>query len=113
MTDDSNKIKYLERLEIIVKEEDFPLAEALIGQTLVYGWEEESLATCETKFIMHCEKDDHDINPILDILSKEIYSYLPNTKITRKCIEKSDWTNAWKEYFTPIFVGDFCIVPHG
>lgn len=105
------EIKYLERLEIIVNEADFSLAEALIGQALAYGWEEESLTTGETKLIMHCEKDDHDVDPLLDTLSAQVLSYLPEAKITRKTIEKSDWTNAWKEYFTPISVGDFLIVP--
>ena len=42
--------KYLERLEILVEEEDFALAEALVGQALSYGWEEESLATGQIKF---------------------------------------------------------------
>lgn len=111
MTNNNKEMKYLERLEIIVNENNFPLAEALIGQALVYGWEEESLATGETKLIMHCEKEHHNTDPILDRLAKEICDYLPDTKAMRSQIVQSDWTNAWKEYFTPIFVGDFCIVP--
>lgn len=47
--------KYLERLEILVEEEDFALAEALVGQALSYGWEEESLATGQIKLTLHCE----------------------------------------------------------
>ena len=35
----------LYRLDIVVSEEDFPLAEALVAQSAGAGWEEESLPT--------------------------------------------------------------------
>lgn len=98
--------KYLERLEIVVEEEDFPLAEALVGQALSYGWEEESLATGQIKLTLHCEDGE-----ILNTLASQIKDFLPETVCTRSKIEQADWTNAWKEYFTPIEVGDFVILP--
>ncbi len=101
-----NKDNILERLEIIVEEEDFALAEALVGQALSYGWEEESLPTGDIKLRLHCED-----GTILDNLVEELRSFLPNASCTRSQIEKADWTNAWKEYFTPIEVGDFVILP--
>ncbi len=100
------EIKYLERLEIIVTDEDFPLAEALVGQALVYGWEEESLPTGDIKLTAHSEEAVQ-----LDELKKEIEAYLPQAECTRSKIVQDDWTNAWKEYFTPIDVADFRIVP--
>jgi len=100
------EVQYLERLEIVVTEEDFPLAEALVGQALAYGWEEESLPTGHTRLIMHCENA-----AILDDLAGQIRGYLSQADIQRSRIEQSDWTNAWKDYFTPIPVGDFLIVP--
>lgn len=98
--------KYLERLEILVEEEDFPLAEALVGQALSYGWEEESLATGQIRLTLHCEDGE-----ILNALADQIYNFLPEAKCTRSKIVQADWTNAWKEYFTPIEVGDFVILP--
>lgn len=98
--------KYLERLEIIVEEEDFPLAEALAGQALSYGWEEESLASGQIKLTLHCEDGE-----ILNNLADQITDFLPEAKCTRSKIVQADWTNAWKEYFTPIEVGDFVILP--
>lgn len=98
--------KYLERLEIVVEEEDFPLAEALVGQALSYGWEEESLAAGQIKLTLHCEDGE-----ILNNLAKEVNNFLPEAKCTRSKIVQADWTNAWKEYFTPIEVGDFVILP--
>lgn len=98
--------KYLERLEIMVEEEDFPLAEALVGQALSYGWEEESLATGQIKLTLHCEDGE-----ILNTLASQIKDFLPEAKCTRSKIVQADWTNAWKEYFTPIEVGDFVILP--
>lgn len=98
--------KYLERLEILVEEEDFPLAEALVGQALSYGWEEESLATGQIKLTLHCEDGE-----ILNTLANQIKDFLPEAACTRSKIVQADWTNAWKEYFTPIEVGDFVILP--
>lgn len=98
--------KYLERLEIIVEEEDFPLAEALVGQTLSYGWEEESLASGQIKLTLHCEDGE-----ILNTLAEQIHNFLPGAACSRSKIVQADWTNAWKEYFTPIEVGDFVILP--
>ncbi len=106
METDLKETKYLERLEVVVTDDDFALAEALVGQALAYGWEEESLATGHTKLTMHCEEA-----PLLDALALEIKAYLADAHITRSRIEQSDWTNAWKEFFTPIHVGDFLIVP--
>ena len=103
---DLKEIKYLERLEVIVTDDDFALAEALVGQALTYGWEEESLTTGDTRLIMHCENAT-----ILDELALQIEGYLPLAQIQRLRIEQSDWTNAWKEYFTPIHVDDFLILP--
>lgn len=98
--------KFLERLEVVVEEEDFALAEALVGQALSYGWEEESLPTGQIKLTMHCEDGE-----ILDGLAEQIASFLPQALCTRSKIVQADWTNAWKEYFTPIEAGDFVILP--
>lgn len=98
--------KFLERLEVVVEEEDFALAEALVGQALSYGWEEESLPTGQIKLTMHCEDAE-----ILDGLAEQIASFLPQALCTRSKIVQADWTNAWKEYFTPIEAGDFVILP--
>lgn len=98
--------KYLERLEIIVEEEDFALAEALVGQALAYGWEEESLPTGQIKLTLHCED-----GALLDNLAQEVQNFLAEAECRRSKIVQADWTNAWKEYFTPIEVGDFVILP--
>lgn len=98
--------KYLERLEILVEEEDFALAEALVGQALSYGWEEESLPTGQIKLTLHCED-----GVLLDGLAAEIQNFLPEAECRRSKVVQADWTNAWKEYFTPIEVGDFVILP--
>lgn len=98
--------KYLERLEILVEEEDFALAEALVGQALSYGWEEESLPTGQIKLTLHCEDGG-----LLDSLAEEIRNFLSDAECRRSKIVQADWTNAWKEYFTPIEVGDFVILP--
>ena len=98
--------KYLERLEIIVEEEDFALAEALVGQARAYGWEEESLPTGQIKLTLHCED-----GALLDNLAQEVQNFLAEAECRRSKIVQADWTNAWKEYFTPIEVGDFVILP--
>lgn len=101
-----SEITYLERLEIIATEEDFALAEALIGQALAYGWEEESLPTGDTKLTMHSEDA-----ATLDDLAQEIKAYLPLIDCQRSRIEQHDWTTTWKKHFTPVLAEDFLIVP--
>ncbi len=98
--------KYLERLVIIVGDEDFALAQALVSQHLMYGWEEESLADGSTCITCHCEEAK-----VLDELVTEISSFIPYIEVRRSKIEQKDWTNAWKEYFTPIQAREFLIVP--
>ncbi len=80
--------KYLERLEIVVEEEDFALAEALVGQALSYGWEEESLATGQIKLTLHCEDGE-----LLNALAAQIRNFLPEAQCLRSKIVQADWTH--------------------
>ena len=56
----------LYRLDIMVNEEDFPLAQALVAEVAEMGWEEESLPTGDMLLRVTCEieaeRDKRDIH---------------------------------------------------
>lgn len=96
----------LHRLDIVVPEADFPLAEALVARHVSFGWEEESLPTGETRLRVHCEEDQ-----VLDALAGEVRGLLPEAVLSRVEVPAQDWMAAWRDFFTPVPVGDFLILP--
>ena len=96
----------LYRLDIVVSENDFPLAEALVGQHISFGWEEESLPTGESRLRVHCEDA-----AILDTLGSRVQELLPSATLSRETLEDKDWTDAWRDFFTPVQAGTFLILP--
>ncbi|MBO4316678.1 MAG: 50S ribosomal protein L11 methyltransferase [Mailhella sp.] len=96
----------LERLEIIVPEADIQAAEAVIAEYMPDGWQEESLSNGTTKYILHAE-DPAAIDAVLDAVRKA----LPGVNWSGSSILKQDWTESWKQYFTPVDAGKFVILP--
>lgn len=96
----------LHRLDIVVPEADFPLAEALVGRHISFGWEEESLPTGETRLRVHCEESE-----VLDALADELRTLVPEAVLSRADVPDQDWTAAWRDFFTPVTAGVFLILP--
>ncbi len=96
----------LERLEIIVPEADIPAAEAVIAANMPDGWQEESLSNGTTKYILHSE-DPAAMDAVLDA----VRAVLPGVNWSGSSIVKQDWTESWKQYFTPVDAGRFVILP--
>ncbi len=79
----------------------------LLALHISFGWEEESLPTGETCFRIHCENRE-----FIENLVKEIRVVLPFANIEIHEIPNEDWTQAWREFFTPIACGDnFLVLP--
>lgn len=96
----------LHRLDIVVTEDDFPLAEALVAQGISYGWEEESLPTGESRLRVHCEDKN-----VLDALTDNLRALLPTADIRAGLVPEQDWMEAWRDFFTPVRAGEFLILP--
>lgn len=96
----------LYRLDIVVPEADFPLAQALVARHVSFGWEEESLPTGESRLGVHCGE-----LAVLDALEADVRALLPAVGLNRAEVPDQDWTAAWRDFFTPVPVGDFLILP--
>ncbi len=96
----------LYRLNIVVTEEDFPLAEALVGQKAASGWEEESLPSGDTLLRVTSESEQE-----CEDVASSLAAVLPAATLTRETIPDRDWLAGWRSYFTPVEAGEFLILP--
>lgn len=96
----------LYRLNIVVTEEDFPLAEALVGQKAASGWEEESLPSGDTLLRVTSESEQE-----CEDVASTLAAVLPAATLTRETIPDRDWLAGWRSYFTPVEAGEFLILP--
>ncbi len=96
----------LYRLNIVVTEEDFPLAEALVGQKVASGWEEESLPSGDTLLRVTSESEQE-----CEDVASGLAAVLPAATLTRETIPDRDWLAGWRSYFTPVEAGEFLILP--
>ena len=95
------------RLEIIAEEEDFDRVSGVLALGAPFGWEEESLAGGETRFVIHCESGDH-----LRRLRDELLAAAPQALAKLEAVERQDWLAAWREFFTPVVCGSrFVVLP--
>ncbi len=100
-------MKTLYRCQIIVEEEAVEILWGLLALHISFGWEEESLPTGETLFRIHCENRE-----FIDTLTQAVQGAVPMASIEVSEVEHKDWTEAWREYFTPIACGKrFMVLP--
>ncbi len=100
-------MKNLLRCKIIVDEPHMEILWGILALHISFGWEEESLPTGETLITVHNENQEFITN-----LANDIKSYLPQAHINIDEIEQKDWTEAWREFFTPIACGKhFLVLP--
>ncbi len=97
----------LYRCHITVDEDAVEILWGLLALHVSFGWEEESLPTGETRFCIHCESKE-----FLDTLAQDVQAAQPMAVIEMSEIPQKDWTEAWREYFTPIACGSrFMVLP--
>ena len=95
------------RLDIVAREEEVDRISGLLALRAPFGWEEESLPTGETRFRVHCEKED-----FLHALRDGIARDTPEACCTLKALEAQDWLSAWRQFFTPVCCGSrFVVLP--
>ena len=76
----------LYRLDIMVTEEDFPLAQALVAESAEMGWEEESLPTGDMLLRVTCEAEAER-----EALAAELAAALPAAELSREFIPDQEW----------------------
>lgn len=95
----------LARLDMLAIEENADFVEALLAERVPFGWEEQSLATGETLFRIHCANAD-----FVRQLAAEIQNFVPDLELRFDSIPDQDWTLAWREFFTPVAAGNFMVI---
>lgn len=99
--------KYLWRLDMIAPEDSYDAVAAFLTFASPAGWEEISQEGGATLFRAHAENRE-----FLDKLAKEFVALVPGAKAEPEKAERLDWTEAWKEYFTPVECGSrFVVAP--
>ena len=95
------------RLEIVADEEDTDRVSGLLALGAPFGWEEESLAGGETRFVIHCESEAH-----LRRMRAELRAVAPEADAKLETVERQDWLAAWRQFFTPVPCGSrFVVLP--
>ncbi|MFI3272065.1 MAG: 50S ribosomal protein L11 methyltransferase [Pseudomonadota bacterium] len=95
------------RLDIILPEESLDLATGLLALKVPFGWEEESLPTGDICLRVHC-----DNVAFMETLHADIRASLPDAQFERSETEQQDWLAAWRDFFTPVIVGQhFMVLP--
>ena len=69
----------LYRLNIVVSEDDFPLAQALVGAGAKAGWEEESLPSGDMLLRVTSEDEGE-----CDALAGQMAAFVPEASLSRK-----------------------------
>ncbi len=100
-------MKKLIRCKIKVEESQVEILWGVLALYVSFGWEEESLPTGETLITIHNESQE-----FIDSLVSAVQEYIINAQIELDEIIEQDWTEAWREFFTPISCGKhFMVIP--
>lgn len=95
------------KIDIMVTEEQVELLTGLLALHVPFGWQEQSLATGETRFSIHC-----DNVVFVDTLLTELQARIPSLILEKTQVADEDWTKAWREFFTPVPCGArFLVLP--
>lgn len=97
----------LYRLEIVANDEDFDQVCGVLALNAPFGWEEESKECGKTRFIIHNDSEEY-----LDNLREKLLRASVNAMIAIERINKQDWLEAWRQFFTPVECGSrFVVLP--
>ena len=98
-------MEHLIKLDITVPEEMQDLATVALVSKLQYGWEEETLPTGDIRYRVYVE------NPAFcEEFLAELRTFVPDAQVERDEVENQNWAMAWREFFTPVKVGNLFMV---
>lgn len=102
MADDSSEKTY--SLEICAPEDCHDRVQGLLALDVPFGWEESSLPTGETVFLVH--SDDRSF---LEGLARSARFGDVACRIGEK--SRQDWLQAFRDFFRPLRIGRFLVLP--
>ncbi|MDR2077233.1 MAG: 50S ribosomal protein L11 methyltransferase [Desulfovibrio sp.] len=84
---------------------DPDLVAAFLALHVPHGWEEESLPDGQTRYIVHSGHSG-----FCSELVRAMAGRFPDVLRHTELVEKTNWLEAWKEFFTPVEGGDHFLV---
>ncbi|MEG2172396.1 MAG: 50S ribosomal protein L11 methyltransferase [Desulfovibrionaceae bacterium] len=95
------------KIDIMATEDQVERVTGMLALHVPFGWQEQSLATGETRFSVHC-----DNAVFVDSLVTTLQARIPHLLIEKTAVANQDWTKAWREFFTPVACGKrFLVLP--
>lgn len=98
--------KILKKLSISAPWEDYETITALLASEINFGWEESEDNAGECRWLIHCENGE-----FMRRLEEKVSRIAPKASLCMEEAPDRDWTEAWREFFTPIEAGRFVVLP--
>lgn len=99
--------KKLARLTIAFAPEHEDLITGLLYINTSWGWQDDGLHDGRRQLTIHFDRPEQSAET-----EAVLTEACPDLVLERSSIDDTDWTTAWKQYFTPITVGQrFVVVP--
>ncbi|GAB1410698.1 50S ribosomal protein L11 methyltransferase [Desulfovibrionales bacterium] len=95
------------RLELSFDPAQEDLVIGLLYMHVAWGWEDMGLLNDLRQVRVHCDRPEQATD-----LEAVLQATCPDIRIARTTVDNADWTSAWKQFFTPIAIGErFVVLP--
>lgn len=115
----------LTRVELLTAEEDEDLFAGFLAQRVSWGWEVDYPESGRVRFVIHFETEDQaesaaqdsdraqeSSRGVADELLRDVQREWPDVICSDSTYEDQDWSESWKEFFSPVRVEDtFLVLP--
>ncbi|WP_031388150.1 50S ribosomal protein L11 methyltransferase [Desulfonatronum thiodismutans] len=113
----------LSRIELLVAEEDEDRFAGFLAQRVSWGWEVDLSESGRVRFVIHFEPagqagtlahdpDQEFTGNLADELLREVQREWPDVIWSESTYEDKDWSESWKEFFSPVRVDEtFLVLP--
>lgn len=97
----------LSRLTLVFPPEHDDLITGLLFLHAPWGWQDDGLIDGRHRFVVHFDRPEQSAE-----VEAVLHEAAPELTLTSDSVDNADWTSAWKQYFTPIRIGDrFVVLP--
>lgn len=97
---------HLLRCTALVPDEALDMLTAVLARHVPFGWEEESLPTGHSRVYIHADNPAY-----MESLAQNLRA-VHGAQVCLETVAVVDWTQAWREYFTPVLCGSrFIVLP--
>jgi ribosomal protein L11 methyltransferase len=115
----------LSRIELLTAEEDEDRFAGFLAQRVSWGWEVDYPEPGQVRFVIHFEPARQELalaldpdqphefkGSLADELLRDVQQEWPDVICSESTYEGQDWSESWKEFFSPVRVNDtFLVLP--